>query len=315
MNKFVEFLVHHGAVVLFGAVFVEQIGLPLPAVPWLFAAGALIGGAKMNWFVALGPALLGALVADLIWFYLGRYYGSRVLGLLCRISLEPDTCVRRTQDVFTRWGIQGVVTAKFIPGLSTLAPPLAGSSGFSTSRFLVFDTIGSLLYVGGFMLVGVLFNRQLETIIAALGSLGTGAFWVVGGLIALYVGYKYFQRHRLLRQLQMARVTVDELYRKQEQGENPVILDLRSHAALAEDPSLIRGAIHMTMDEVAGRMGEIPHDRDVIVYCSCPNEVSSARVALLLHNKGFPRVRPLLGGFDAWKERNYPIESRAVEVT
>ena len=132
MNETLEFLIRHGAVVLFAAVFVEQIGVPLPAAPWLFAAGALIGAGKMNWFVALGPAIAGSLLADLIWFYLGRHYGNRVLGLLCRISLEPDSCVRRTQNVFTRYGIQGVVVAKFIPGLSTLAPPLAGNSGVST---------------------------------------------------------------------------------------------------------------------------------------------------------------------------------------
>jgi membrane protein DedA with SNARE-associated domain len=315
MQETLGFLTRHGAVVLFAAVFVEQIGIPLPAVPWMFAAGALIGAGKMNWLVALGPGIAGSLLADLIWFYLGRRYGHRVLGLLCRISLEPDSCVRRTQDVFTRYGIQGVVAAKFIPGLSTLAPPLAGNSGFSLPRFLFFDGLGSLLYVGSFLVVGVLFSRQLEAIMAALASLGTGALGVVAGLVALYFGYKFFQRHRLLRELRMARITVDELHQKLEAGENPMILDLRSHAALEEDPSLIRGALHMSMDEVDGRVLEIPRDRDIILYCSCPNEVSSARVALLLQRKGFSRVRPLLGGFDAWREKNYPIESRAVRVS
>jgi membrane protein DedA with SNARE-associated domain len=300
--------------VLFAAVFVGQIGVPLPAVPWLFAAGALIGTGKMNWFVALGPAIVGSLLADLIWFYLGRHYGNRVLGLLCRISLEPDSCVRRTQDVFSRYGMRGLVVAKFIPGLSTLAPPLAGNSGFSISRFLVFDGLGSLLYVGSFILVGVLFSHQLEAIIAALASLGTGALGLVAGLFVLYIGYKYFQRYRLLRELRMARITVDELHQKVESGENPMILDLRSHAALEEDPLLIRGALHMTMDEVEGRLPEIPRDRDIILYCSCPNEVSSARIALLLQRKGFSHVRPLLGGIDAWRERNYPTESHAVRV-
>jgi membrane protein DedA with SNARE-associated domain/rhodanese-related sulfurtransferase len=315
MNETLEFLIRHGAVVLFAAVFVEQVGVPLPAVPWLFAAGALIGAGKMNWFVALGPALAGSLLADVIWFYLGRHYGHRVLGLLCRISLEPDSCVRRTQNVFTRYGIQGLVAAKFIPGLSTLAPPLAGNSGTSIARFLFFDGIGSLLYVGGFLLVGVLFSRQLEAIMAALAGLGAGALGLVAGLVALYAGYKYLQRHRLLRELRMARITVDELRQKLEAGENVMILDLRSHAALEEDPSLIRGALHMSLEEVDVRVLEIPRDRDIILYCSCPNEVSSARVALLLQRKGFSRVRPLLGGFDAWRERNYPTESRPVRVT
>src|SRR5580693_3028568 len=125
MNDIIEALADHGAAFLFVAVFVEQIGVPLPAMPWLLAAGALAGTGKMNWAVALSAATLGSLLADLIWFYLGRYRGQRVLNLLCRISLEPDSCVRRTENLFTRYGMPGVVVAKFIPGLSTLVPPLA----------------------------------------------------------------------------------------------------------------------------------------------------------------------------------------------
>ena len=312
MNKTLEFLVRHGVAVLFAAVFVEQMGVPLPAAPWLLAAGALVGAEKMNWAVALIAATIGSLTADLIWFYLGRYSGNRVLKLLCRISLEPDSCVRRTQNIFTRYGMKGVIVAKFIPGLSTVVPPLAGNSGVTAPRFVFFDAIGSLLYVGGFMLLGFAFSHQLDQVIAALASLGGNALAVVGGLAALYIAYKYFQRHRLLRELRMARITVDELHEKQEAGEEPLIIDLRSNEELELDPSVIRGARHTTMDEVARRVQEIPRDRDIILYCSCPNEVSSARLALQLRRKGITRVRPLLGGIDAWRERNYPTEVRAV---
>ena len=315
MNEVLDFLVRHGAAVLFAVVFIEQMGVPLPATPWLLAAGALAGAGKMNVAVALAAAAIGSVLADLIWFYLGRHYGYRVLNLLCRISLEPDSCVRRTQDVFTRYGMRGVVAAKFIPGLSTLAPPLAGSSGVSAARFFSFDGAGSLLYVGAFILVGVLFSHQLEQVIDALANLGGSALALVGGLVGLYIAYKYFQRHRLLRELRMARISVDELHQKLEAGEDPLILDLRSHAELEQNPSLIRGALHMTMDEVEHRQQEIPRDRDIVLYCSCPNEVSSARVALLLHHKGISRVRPLLGGIDAWRERNYPLEMRKAVAT
>ncbi len=315
MNEAIEFLVRHGAAVLFAAVFIEQMGVPLPATPWLLAAGALAGAGKMNWVVGLGAAAFGSVVADFIWFYLGRHYGNRVLNLLCRISLEPDSCVRRTQDVFTRYGMRGVVAAKFIPGLSTLAPPLAGSSGVSAARFFSFDGAGSLLYAGAFILVGVLFSHQLEQVIDALASLGGSAVALVAGLVALYIAYKFFQRHRLLRELRMARISVDELHQKLQAGEDPLILDLRSHSELEQNPSLIRGALHMTMDEVEHRQLEIPRDRDIVLYCSCPNEVSSARIALLLHHKGISRVRPLLGGIDAWRERNYPLEVREATAT
>src|SRR5213594_4367512 len=310
MNETLEFLVRHGVAVLFAAVFVEQLGVPLPAAPWLLAGGALAATGKINWFVALTAATVGSVLADLIWFYLGRYGGQRMLNLLCRISLEPDSCVRRTQDLFTRFGMRGVGVAKFIPGLSTLAPPLAGSSGVSAPRFFFFDGLGSFLYPASFMLLGALFSRQLEEVIAALASLGSGALGVVIALAALYIGYKYYQRQRLLKELRMARITVDELHQKLETGENLIILDLRSHAELERDPSLIRGARHMTMEEVKLWQHEIPRDRDIVLYCSCPNEVSSARMALLLQRNGVLRVRPLLGGIDAWRERNYPTELR-----
>jgi membrane protein DedA with SNARE-associated domain/rhodanese-related sulfurtransferase len=288
------------------------LGVPLPAAPWLLAGGTLAATGKINWFTALMAATFGSLIADAIWFYLGRYGGNRVLNLLCRISLEPDSCVRRTQDLFGRYGMRGVVAAKFIPGLSTLAPPLAGSSGASAPRFFFFDGLGSALYGGSFILVGAVFNRQLEQVLEALASLGSGALAVVVALAALYIGYKYFQRQRLLKELRMSRITVDELHQKQETGEAPIILDLRSHAELERDPALIRGARHMTMDEVQARHAELPRDRDIILYCSCPNEVSSARMALLLHRNGILRVRPLLGGIDAWRERNYPTELRVL---
>src|SRR5205085_1664090 len=214
MNATLAYLVRHGAAVLFAAVFVEQMGIPLPAAPWLLAAGALAATGEINWFVALGAATLGSVLADLIWFYLGRYRGHRVLNLLCRISLEPDSCVRRTQDLFARYGMRGVVAAKFIPGLSTLAPPLAGSAGVNVCRVFFFDGSGSLLYSGCFILLGVLFSHQLEQVIAALASLGGSALALVVGLAALYIGYKYYQRRRLLNDLRMARITVDELHQK-----------------------------------------------------------------------------------------------------
>jgi len=312
MSAIINLLVRHGIAILFAMEFIEQVGLPLPAAPWLLAAGALVGMGKMNWWIALSAAALGSLLGDLIWFYLGRHYGNRVLGLLCRVSLEPDSCARRTQNLFTRYGMPGLIVAKFIPGLGTLAPPLAGNSGVSTPRFIFFDGVSSVLHGGCFILAGVLFSHQLEQIINALAGLGRSAVGVVAGLAALYIACKYFQRQRLLRELRMARITVDELHQKQEAGEHPMILDLRPHLELEHNPSLIRGAIHMSMDEVQRRQQEIPRDRDVILYCSCPNEVSGARAALALRRNGVLRVRPLLGGIDAWQERNYPTEPSAL---
>jgi membrane protein DedA with SNARE-associated domain/rhodanese-related sulfurtransferase len=308
MNETLEFVVRHGAAVLFVAVFIEQMGVPLPAAPWLLAAGALSGAGKMSWVVSLLAAGLGSLLADLIWFYLGRRYGNSVLGVICRISLEPDSCVRRTQNLFTRFGMRGLVVAKFVPGLSTLAPPLAGSTGVTFPRFLFFDSLSGLLYGSCYILLGIIFSRQLDQVINALGSIGGNALAVVAALVAAYLGYKFYRRHRLLKELQMARITVDELHQLQEAGAQPLILDLRSLDELQSDPALIRGARHSTMDEVELMIQAIPRDRDIVLYCSCPNEVTSAKVALQLRRKGIARVRPLLGGIDAWRERKYPTE-------
>lgn len=308
MNGTTEFLIRHGLPLVFAAVFVEQMGLPLPAMPWLLAAGALSATGQFNLALGLAVTVLACLVADAFWFYLGRYRGNQVLGLLCRISLEPDSCVRRTQNVFTKYGLRGVFIAKFVPGMSTIAPPLAGMSGLSAARFLSVDGAGSLAYGGSLLALGYVFSRQVEQIIAALSRIGGSALTLIVALAAIYIGYRFWQRQRLLHELRTTRITVAELRQLLDEGKTPLIFDLRSSAALEEDPTLIQGAIHLTMDEIEKRVDDFPRDRDIVVYCSCPNEVSSARVALQLQRKGFTRVRPLLGGIDAWRQQNFPTE-------
>jgi len=310
MNEVLDFLSRHGPSVLFAAVFVEQLGVPLPASPWLLAAGALAADGEIKWAGAIAAGTFGYLVADAIWFCLGRYGGNRVLNFLCRISLEPDSCVRKTQNLFARYGMRSIVLSKFIPGFNTVAAPLAGSSGMSAFRFFVLDSISSLLYAGGLMALGGVFKRQLEQVIAALASLGGGALAVLAAALALYFGYKYFQRYRLLKELRMTRITVDELQEQLKAGGAPIILDVRSLAEVERDPMLILGAQHISLEEIDSCKQAIPPERDVVIYCSCPNEASAARVAQLLRKKGFSRVRPLLGGIDAWRKRNFPLESR-----
>jgi len=188
-------------------------------------------------------------------------------------------------------------------------------SGMSAGRFLLADGFGSLLYGGAFLCLGYCFNRQIQQRGAALATVGGGAFGLLVGCVVIYIGFKYWQRQRVLRELRVARITVDELRRKLETGEDLFILDLRSRAELKQDPSLIRGAVHLGGADVASRHHEIPRDRDVIVYCSCPNEVTSARLALRLRRKGISRVWPLLGGIAAWREQNYPTELRTLVET
>lgn len=302
-----HFLAHYGLTIVFGAVFVEQMGIPIPAMPWLLAVGALSATGRSSAILAIGLTVIACLIADGFWFYLGRYRGNRVLGFLCRISLEPDSCVRRTQNMFTRYGLGSLVIAKFLPGLSTVAPPLAGVSRMSTARFLFFDGLGSLLYGAGCVLLGYCFTNQIQQITEALASIGGKALGLLAVLAGGYIAIKYWQRQRLLRELRTARITVSDLRQKQEAGETLTILDLRSTAALEEDPVIIPGAIHTSLDDIEKGNHQLPRDREIIVYCSCPNEATAARVALLLQRNGFKNVRPLLGGIDAWREQNYPV--------
>jgi membrane protein DedA with SNARE-associated domain/rhodanese-related sulfurtransferase len=310
MSQTPQFLIDHGQPLVFAAVFIEQLGLPLPSLPWLLAAGALSAEGKFNLGLGLGLTVIACLIADAIWFYLGRFRGNQVLALLCRISLEPDSCVRRTQNVFTKYGLRGLLVAKFVPGMSTVAPPLAGMSRMSILRFLFVDGVGSLLYGGALLGFGYFFSRQIDQIEASFSRIGGSALSLLIGLAVLFIAYRYWQRQRLLHELRTARITVAELYEMLDSGKAPVIFDLRSPAALDEDPNMIQGAIHLRMEEIDSRLNEFARDQEIIVYCSCPNEVSSARLALRLQRKGFSRVRPLLGGIDAWRGQNYPMSTR-----
>ena len=303
-----QFLGTYGLPVVFGAVLVEQIGIPVPAVPWLLAVGALSATGKYNPLFPIALTVFACVGADAVWFYLGRYRGNRVLAFLCRVSLEPDSCVRRTENMFTRYGVRSLIVSKFLPGfLSTVAPPLAGMSKMSFFRFLCFDTLGSLLYAVCFVMLGYSFSGQIQQVLDAMAGIGGKALLLLVVLVGGYIGIKYWQRRRILRELRMARITVSDLRQKQQAGEPLTILDLRSSAAMQDDPALIPGAIHATFDDIKSGNHKLPRDQEIIVYCSCPNEASAARVALLLQRNGFKNVRPLLGGIDAWREQNYPV--------
>ena len=308
MEDVTQFLIRHGGLVLFAVVFAEQVGLPIPAVPVLLAAGALAGAGKMNvaWAILLG--FVACLIGDLIWYYLGRYRGRQVLGLLCRISLEPDSCVRRTEDFFIRHGMRSLIFAKFIPGLSTVTPALAGLFDVNIGRFFLYNGLGALLWTVAFVMPGYLFSNQLERVAAHAARFGSSAVVLVAALLALYVMYKYIHRRRLLRELRNARISVDELKQMMDAGCDLVIVDLRQRLDVEADPYTIPGAIRMAVEELEQRHHEIPRDRDVILFCACPNEVTAARMALLLKRNGITRVRPLAGGVEGWRARNFPVD-------
>lgn len=268
MTELTQFVLRHGYIVLFGVVFLEQIGIPVPSAPVLLAAGALTAGGNLSLPLVILLGVLASLPGDFAWYELGRHRGHKVLHLICRLSLEPDTCVRRTEDAFVRHGGRSLLAAKFLPGLSTAAPPMAGHLDMSLVRFLAYDAAGAVLWVGAFSGAGYLFSAQIEDVALLLARLGNGAIVLALMILSAYLGWKYLQRQRLLRKLRIARISPDALIRKIEAKEGIVILDLRSEFALEADPAQLPGAIRMLPSELELRHREIPRDRDVVLYCT-----------------------------------------------
>ena len=268
MHRAFEFLIHHGHGVLLVWVFVEQVGIPVPAMPLLLAAGALAGAGQMNYFASLFFAALGAVAADSIWFQLGRRRGIKILQLLCRISLEPDSCVRRTEGIFSKQGARSLLVAKFVPGLGLVTPPLAGIFRMRFRRFLLFDALGSILWAGGFLGLGYAFSGQIERLGAYLASLGGWLLVLLIGTLAAYITYKYVMRQRFLRELRIARITAEELKEKIDAGEPVVIVDLRHSLDFEAEPETIPGALHMEARELEQNNDRLPRNGEVVLYCT-----------------------------------------------
>ncbi len=299
----IQLLELYCALIVFIAVLTDQLGIPIPAVPVLVVAGSFAANGKANLAVLLPAAVAATMIADAVWFQIGRRYGMRVLKTLCRISLEPDSCVSQTQNRFERWGVNSLVIAKFIPGLATIAPPLAGAMHVSWRRFMGLSLLGSSLWAGTGLGIGMLFHDP----IAQLARLGSVTAAGLGIALVLYIAYKWRERRRFLAELRMARISVEELYGLLAAQLDPLILDVRSHTARGLEPRWIPGAVHSPVDEIEARLREFSRDREIIVYCTCPNEASAAVVAKTLMRHGFKRVRPLHGGLDAWIEAGYPV--------
>ena len=289
----------HALALVFWNVLFEELGLPIPAVPTMMVAGAL--GAQEPRFLVMASvaALLACVVGDCALYLAGRRYGHRMMRWLCSISLSPDSCVRQTSLHFERWGGLTLVLGKFLPGIGTVAPPLAGVMRVSLPRYLLLSGIGSVLWVGVSVGAGVLFHAQVDELVARLQDLGGTAFAVVAAVLAAFIAFKWWQRRRFYKTVRMARITVDELRGLIERKADPVIVDLRVAADPAREGS-IPGARAMELSDVDRYLSQFPKDREIIFFCNCPNEASAASAAKVLMDLGYTRVRPLLGGIDAW---------------
>ena len=305
----IHILLTYGYLLLFAAVLVEQFGIPLPATPVLLAAGALSAEGQISFSLALLAGVAAALTADSAWFLIGRRYGHHVLRILCKLSLEPTTCVRKTQDSFGRRRGVTLMIAKFVPGLATLAPPVAGENGMGYGSFLFFDGIGAALWVGALLVAGRFFGDLLKRDTSLLDWAGrfSGGLLLLG-IIIFFVG-RVLRRRMILKELAASRLEPEELKRQLDAGEAVFIVDLRHPLEILPDPFTLPGALHFSPEALTSRHLEIPRDRDIVLFCTCPSEATAAKTAMALHKLGIERVRPLRGGYDEWKRLGFPLDA------
>lgn len=293
----------YGLWVVFIAVLLDQGGLPVPAYPPMIVTAALAVESSESLWAILLVATLAVILADVLWFLGGRQFGASLLRLMCRLSLSPDSCVGLTRRVYARWGAPSLIIAKYVPGFAAVATTLAGEAGTSLRRFLLFDGIGAVLWAGGAIALGAIFHEAVAAVLAELERLGYYAVVLLIAAIALFIAIKWWQRQRFLARIRMARISAEALSDLMRSDAHATVLDVRVAERRAES-GWIPGSIHVQdiLDVQTSQQGEI------IVYCDCPNDASAAVVAKQLRDRGFMHVRPLAGGFEAWRARGLPVE-------
>lgn len=268
MQQLALYVAKYGLPLIFANVLLEQLGLPIPAFPTLIVAGALSVEKDLKASHVLLVAVLASLISDGIWFATGRRYGFRVLKTLCRVSLSPDSCVRQTTAVFEKWGMPSLLVAKFIPGFSTVAPPLAGAIQARPLLFFLYDAGGALLWAGAAVAGGMAFHKAIDRGLQFLASIGSGALVILGAALLLLIAFKWWQRRRFYKLLRMARISVEELHRLMDEGHDPLIVDVRTKAAHLGNPRRIPGARTLGFVEIEEKLAELPRDREIILYCT-----------------------------------------------
>ena len=303
----VALFAHHGYAALFGYVLVSQVGAPLPSPPLLVTVGALAATGRFGMAQALGAVVVACLVADSAWYFLGRARGGKVVRVLCRISMEPEACVRRTEDGIARYGAPFLLVSKFLPGLGLLAAPTAGQSKLAFASFLAFDGAGSLIWAGTYILVGRFLGKTLDQRFFDLAPRYAGVAFVVAA-VGLLVA-RLVRRYRFRRRFATARISPAELRGRMKLGEPFYVVDLRHAASAAADGRSFPGSVHLTPEQVVANRDRIPTDRDVVLFCNCPREAAAAQLTVRLRQFGFARVYPLEGGLDGWERAGFPLEA------
>ncbi len=302
MRDLIPLLIAHGALIVFLVTLAARAGAPVPAAPLLVVAGGVSMAGQMSLVTCLLASLVANVMGDAIWYQAGRWRGHRVMKLLCRISLSPDTCVRQSEGILSKWGGSSLVAAKFLPGISVVAAPMAGALGMSWKRFLAYDLGASLIWTGVFLSIGVLFAGQIVIVLDFMTQFGTIAAVAILIVLAVMITARWLRRRWMLSDRYAPRIAVHELRELIRRGESPIVIDVRSSVAMLADARRVPGAIVATLAQLPGTATELPRDREVVLYCNCPNEVSALRGVRILADLGHHRARALHGGLDAWLE-------------
>ncbi|MGA7885375.1 MAG: VTT domain-containing protein [Acidobacteriaceae bacterium] len=302
-----DVFIRYGYVIVVLWVLVEQLGVPIPSTPLLLTAGTLTATHKLSLPLVLVAALAGSLIADTTWYFLGKRYGGAVVRLVCRLSLESTACVRKTEAYFSKRGAAALLLAKFVPGLGTVAAPIAGQMGMGYGKFLMCDGAGALLWALSCLLGGRFFGDVLKRNPHALSTAGHFAVVIFVLLLLGFLGWRMLERRAFLRSVRMARLEPTELKRMMDEGEPVFIVDLRHRLDYLPDPRTLPGALSLTPDKLVEHSQRIPRDQEIVLFCTCPSEATAAKMALTLRKMGIHRVRPLRGGYDEWKRLGYPL--------
>ncbi|HDR9224396.1 TPA: DedA family protein/thiosulfate sulfurtransferase GlpE [Burkholderia vietnamiensis] len=313
-----DLVAQYGPLLVFANVLAAAIGLPVPAMPTLVLFGAMAAmhpamiGSQVVTVLAL--SVLGALIGDTVWYVAGRRYGGATLKTICRLSLSRDSCVRKTERFFGRYGVRVLAVARFIPGLSLVSVPMAGALGTRYRTFAGYDALGAALWTIVALGAGLVFYRQIDWLFAGASRLGRAVLLVIVALLALYAAVRWMRRRALIRQLASARIGVDELERLLRDPSAPVVLDVRSAEHRKLDPFTIPGAQFADERHIDDIVARYPLTQKFVVYCSCPNEVTAALMARRLLDAGFTDALPLRGGLDAWRDTGLELASLLEET-
>jgi membrane protein DedA with SNARE-associated domain/rhodanese-related sulfurtransferase len=313
-----EVFLRYAYLILFVWVMVEQLGAPIPSVPVMLTAGTLTATHKLSLPLVLISVLLGSLVSDSVWYVMGKRHGGKMVRLLCRLSMEKANCVRRTENYFTKHGAGALVLAKFLPGLGSVAAPIAGQTGMKYRYFAFFDAAGIMLWAVTVTLCGRFFGDVLKKNPNALAWVEHSAVVLFLLLLIGFLIWRFVRQQAFLREIRMARLEPDQLKLMLDHEQPVYIVDLRHPLDYLPDPRTLPGAVLLTPDSLVQLSDQIPRDRDVVLFCTCPSEATAAKMALTIRKLGVTRVRPLRGGYDEWKRLGYPLveipPSAVVEV-